>query len=144
MLKKFVISLMILVTLVGCSSSTESDELTAKSLYDDLCANITFEGTELTVEQASSILFLDDNASEVYAYIANDLSSNIIAVVKTNSTISTIDNLNQYIASINQTAMNYSPEELEKIDNAFLKALNNEIVVFVICDDISEVERIIN
>ena len=144
MLKKFVISLMILVTLVGCSSSTESDELTAKSLYDDLCANITFEGTELTVEQASSILFLDNNASEVYAYIANDLSSNIIAVVKTNSTISTIDNLNQYIASINQTAMNYSPEELEKIDNAFLKALNNEIVVFVICDDIREVERIIN
>ncbi len=144
MLKKFVISLMILLTLVACSNSTQTDELTAKGLYDELCANITFDGTELTVEQASSILFLDENASEVYAYIANDLTSNIIAVVKTSSTISTIDNLNQYIASINQTAMNYSPEELEKIDNAFLKALNNEIVVFVICDDITAVERVIN
>ncbi|MCI5773107.1 MAG: DUF4358 domain-containing protein [Erysipelotrichaceae bacterium] len=143
MLKKFAISLLLLLTLVGCQSANEPTELTAKSLYDKLCADIIFEGTELTYEQAASILFLDDKASEAYVYIATDNSSNIIATIKTTSTIATIDNINKYIATINQSAMNYSPQELAKIKNAYVKALNSELVVFVICDDITQVEKII-
>lgn len=143
MLKKFVISILMVLLIVGCSKQSANEEMTAKNLYDKLCAKITFDGTELTYEQAASILFLDDKATEAYVYIANDNTSNIIATIKTTSTISTIDDLNQYLASINQSAMNYSPQELNKIKNAYLKALNNELIVFVICDDITQVEKII-
>ena len=136
MLKKLVISIITIFLMWGCSNETIDIEALSKSIYESCNKEMVL----LDKDKASAILFID-YISECYVYLPTDNSADIVAVIKGNN--SEIEKgIKQYIESLKQTSAMYDPKEITKIDN-YLLVNKDDVTIFVINDNIDNIEKII-
>lgn len=142
MFKKFVSSLVALVLVCGCSSSsvsTASAELdikaTAKQLVSDIGLTDTMDELSNDRQVMGLFLFDTDTVSESSVYIANNQSADIIGIFKTSNVDSCKASIKTYLENQKAQMQNYYPDEVFKIDNAYLED-NGTIVILAVCKDI--------
>lgn len=138
MLKKYAISFICLILLVGCTNTKQTSKINVGEVADKLYEVSDFSGVALTLDQAKGVLFLSDEIVDAKVFIADDNTSDIVAVIQSNDTEATINSLNDYKNQLINMANAYSPEELEQINNAYL-ACEGQYIVFIISDDYESV-----
>lgn len=143
MLKKFVISLSLLLILVGCADTKQVSEINIAEVSEKLYEVSDFSGVKLTLQQAQGILFLTDEVIDAKVFVADDNTSDIVAVIQSSDVDTTIASLNDYKDQLVNMANAYSPEELKQINNAYLVS-EGQYIVFVICDDYESVINEVN
>ena len=150
MLKKFVSSLLVILLLVGCSSSNKEETVEpenteqeasvadlAKEIVDKL--GMAESLTEFPSNRMKGMLFqMDEEAiTDGALYIDSNKKADTIGVFTTNNPDKCLSYIQDYIQSLTDAANNYSPDELFKIDKAIVETNDaRDMVVFIICEDV--------
>ena len=147
MLKKSASSLLAAAMLAGCSgtAATASSEdidtaKTASSLVDELKLNDTVSLIEESRIVMGLFFFDEDVVTESSVYIADNSSADIVGVFKTADTESCEASIKEYLATQKEQMQNYYPDEVFKIDNAYLKD-NGSVVILIVCNDIEKAKK---
>ena len=150
MLKKFVSSMLAIAMLAGCSnaaSSASAEELdpakTAASLVDELKLNDTVSLIEESRIVMGLFFFDKDIITESSVYIADSSSADIVGVFKTTDVDSCKTSIQEYLDTQKIQMQNYYPDEVFKIDNAYLKD-NGSVVILIVCNDIEKAKKSAN
>ena len=136
MLKKFVSSVLCVLMLVGCGSSTSAGKAAAaqaETIVSELNLGDKMEKVEDRI--IKGLFFFDEGTIKDSAvYIANDKSADIVAVFETDDTAAVMDKVNTYLATAKEQMQNYYPDEVFKIDNAIVQEAGNKVVLIVAND----------
>lgn len=162
MLKKFVSSLLVVLLLVGCSSKkgeevTANDEETTENtttndvggMADSLVGKLNF-ASDMSEQRENTMMGMlfqmdKDTVTGGKLYLSSDKTSDTCGVFETTDANKCIEYINAYIATLKDTANNYSPEETFKIDKAIVETnADGNIVAFVICDEIESAKNEVN
>jgi len=136
MLKKFVSSLLCVLMLVGCGTSTsagKSAAAEAESIVSQLNLGDKVEKVEDRI--IKGLFFFDEGTLKDSAvYIANDKSADVVAVFQSDDTAAVKEKVDSYLATAKEQMQNYYPDEVFKIDNAIVTESGNQVVLIVTSD----------
>lgn len=143
MLKKFVSSVLAVFLLCGCSSgevATTSSKQDAKEMASTIVKNLNLEETmnEQKERVVNGLFFFDEGEIKDCAlYLSSDKSADVVGVFKTDQMDDSLAKVEEYVKTMKQMTLNYTPEELFKIDNAVL-VHNNDTIILIVCDQIED------
>ncbi|MBE6122653.1 MAG: DUF4358 domain-containing protein [Solobacterium sp.] len=141
MLKKFVSSIMAVLLLVGCGSSSGSAKpsTAAEQLVKNL--NLSSKMDAMDESQTQGLFFFADGAVKSSSlYLANDKSADIVGVFEAEDVSSVRESVETYLETTKLQNQTYNPEEVFKLDNAVIDD-NGKTVVVVVCDDLESAKK---
>ena len=141
MLKKFVSSIMAVLLLVGCGSSSGSTKpsTAAEQLVKNL--NLSSKMDAMDESQTQGLFFFADGAVKSSSlYLANDKSADIVGVFEAEDVSSVRESVETYLETTKLQNQTYNPEEVFKLDNAVIDD-NGKTVVVVVCDDLESAKK---
>ena len=143
MLKKFVSSLLCMLMLFGCGSSTsagESAAAQAEKIVTEL--NLTDKMDKVEDRIIKGLFFFEEGTlKDSSVYIANDKSADIVAVFESEDTAAVKERVNTYLATAKEQMQNYYPDEVFKIDNAIVEEAGDKVVL-IVTGDIENAKKI--
>ena len=142
MLKKFVSSLLCVLMLVGCGSSTsegQSAAAQAETIVSEL--NLSDKMDKVEDRIIKGLFFFEEGTLKDSAvYVANDKSADIVAVFKSDDTAAVMDRVNSYLATSKEQMQNYYPDEVFKVDNAIVQE-SGDTVILIVSNDIENARK---
>lgn len=137
MLKKFVSSLLVIFTLIGCSGSSSSSSSTPSEVAKNLVSTLSLEDTVSEVESRviPGLFFFDDGVYEEGAFYAADKTADCLGVFKTSNPDSCEEAIKTYLSTRKEQLEMYAPSEVFKVDNAVIEK-GTDTVIFIVCDDL--------
>lgn len=141
--------LILIFSLIGCAdNSTSAAELNPREIADALTGNLSFNDNlfETDPETALSNYGLEaDSCEEIIVFRAGNSTSDELAVIKAApSHEKEIDDAIRYrVDYLREGFADYGPEEVPKIDNAFIKNYGS-VYILCICENSGNAEEIIN
>ena len=145
MLRKFVSSLLCVLMLVGCGSSTSAGKAAsaaseAESIVSQLNLNDKMDKVEDRI--IKGLFFFDEGTlSDSAVYIANDKTADIVAVFEGEDPAAIREKVEQYLSTAKEQMQNYYPDEVFKIDNAVIQE-NGKQVILIVTSDIETARKI--
>lgn len=142
MLKKFVISLIVLICF-GCSKSISLniDEVSSKIINK---LNLSDSVSKLDLSDIENLLYLDNGTlKDGVMYISNTNKADIVGIIETDKTNDIKKIIEEYVELLKEQNSNYFPSEVEKLNNAFIKVSGN-YVILVVCDDFDSIKNIVD
>lgn len=143
MLKKFVSSILCILLLAGCGSSTSAGQAAsaqAESIVSQL--NLSDKMDKVEDRIIKGLFFFEEGTlKDSSVYIANDKSADIVAVFQSDDTAEVKDKINTYLATAKEQMQNYYPDEVFKIDNAIVQEAGDKVVL-IVTNDIENARKI--
>ena len=143
MLKKFVSSILCVLLLVGCGSSTSGGQ-TASAQAESIVSQLNLSDKMDKVEDRiiKGLFFFEEGTLKDSAvYIANDKSADIVAVFQSDDTAAVKAKVDTYLATAKEQMQNYYPDEVFKIDNAIVQEAGDKVVL-IVANDIENARKI--
>ncbi len=139
MLKKFVSSVLAIMLLAGCgeqqsvSSKKDANEM-ASAIVSNLEMNESM--SEQKARVINGLFFFEEGEVEDSAlYLSNEKSADVVGVFKTTNMDESLTKVDDYVKTMKQMTLTYTPDELFKIDNAIV-VHNNDTIILIVCDQI--------
>ncbi len=139
MLKKFVSSVLAVMLLAGCgeqqsvSSKKDANEM-ASAIVSNLEMNESM--SEQKARVINGLFFFEEGEVEDSAlYLSNEKSADVVGVFKTTNMDESLTKVDDYVKTMKQMTLTYTPDELFKIDNAIV-VHNNDTIILIVCDQI--------
>ena len=143
MLKTFVSSILCILLLVGCGSSTSAGQAAsaqAESIVSQL--NLSDKMDKVEDRIIKGLFFFEEGTlKDSSVYIANDKSADIVAVFQSDDTAEVKDKINTYLATAKEQMQNYYQDEVFKIDNAIVQEAGDKVVL-IVTNDIENARKI--
>jgi hypothetical protein len=143
MLKKFVSSILCILLLAGCGSSTSAGQAAsaqAESIVSQL--NLSDKMDKVEDRIIKGLFFFEEGTlKDSSVYIANDKSADIVAVFQSDDTAEVKDKINTYLATAKEQMQNYYPDEVFKIDNAIIQEAGNQVAL-IVTNDIENARKV--
>lgn len=143
MLKKFVSSILCILLLAGCGSSTSAGQAAsaqAESIVSQL--NLSDKMDKVEDRIIKGLFFFEEGTlKDSSVYIANDKSADIVAVFQSDDTAAVKDKINTYLSTAKEQMQNYYPDEVFKIDNAIVQEAGDKVVL-IVTNDIENARKI--
>ncbi len=136
MLKKFVSSLICVLMLVGCGTSTSAGQ-SAASEAETIISELNLSDKMDKVEDRiiKGLFFFEEGTlSDSAVYIANDKTADIVAVFQSDDTAAVKEKVDAYLTTAKEQMQNYYPDEVFKIDNAIVEESGNQVILIVTND----------
>lgn len=146
MLKKFVSSILALVLLSACGSSTAGTTAStstaadqARKIVDSL--ELTDRMDEVQPRVITGLFFFEEGTvSDADVYISNDKKADAVGVFVTSDVDKTKDAVASYLQTQKAQMESYYPDEVFKIDNAIVDDNGSEVVM-IVCDDLEKAAK---
>lgn len=159
MLKKFVSSLLAVMLLAGCGSSSANEPAQEPSASDQtdvaaIAAEIVndLELNDLVTEAKTRIVYgsffnaregdEDCPVTAASAYLPNEKNSDSVGVFSVSDKEAAMALLNDYLSAQKALSEMYSPDEVFKITNAILESNDDgSLIIMVVCNDIEAAKK---
>ncbi|MBO7703439.1 MAG: DUF4358 domain-containing protein [Solobacterium sp.] len=143
MLKKFVSSLLCVLMLVGCGSSTSAGAAAsadAEKAVSELGLTDKVEKVEDRI--IKGLFFFDEGTiDDASVYISNDKTADIVGVFKTSDPAAAKEKIEAYLVTLKGQMESYAPDEVFKVDNAVIEESSDKVVL-IIADDIENARKV--
>lgn len=140
-MKKILIALVFL--LAACSTG-ETVSRNTDSISDTLIAFLPADAEKQDEQIIEQLLDIPaDIVDSIEAYFSASETEKMLVIVRTKNSSAALDaqeKMNAYVASLENTAALYNPDQLAVIQNAYVISRGNTALL-AICDDIEEVKK---
>ena len=132
----------IMLSACGAGSDTGNEIVDAKALADGLSSRISFS-EELTDIDENALLrrygLSADDVTEVYGYCGTRAVVDEVSVFKTDDTKKVEDQVQAHLDSQIKNYSSYAPDEVPKLEDAFVTTIGDCVIVCVSNDDAANV-----
>ena len=147
MLKKFVSSVLCVMMLMGCGSTSAGNSVSAEKEASQIVSDLGLSETitEMDERVVKGLFFFDEGTIEdakLYMDGSNQ-HADLVGVFKTTDPDAVKAKVNDYLATLKETTQMYNPDEVFKIDHAIVQSGADQVIV-VVTDDIEKAQKTVD
>ena len=146
MLKKFVSSILCIMMLMGCGSTSAGSAVSAEKEAEQIVSGLGLDNITAMDERVVKGLFFFDEGlvddAKLYMDSTNQYAD-LVGVFKTSDPDAVEAKVREYLTSLKETTQMYNPDEVFKIDNAIVEKGADQVIV-VVANDIEQARKLVD